>query len=164
MSERKWDYDGAFLEQFPQNYRGVVVNVFCEAVRDGYRTLDGLVQEARARASAKVDCPAPWEREESLDAMTILKRALGDGEGRDLAAHVLWRESLPYAERQRLKKESKRENGVEYAKWRMAKLDPTDKQLLYLKRLGCNTVPKTRLEAHDLIDQYVNGNVQRQTA
>ena len=36
----------------------------------------------------------------------------------------------------------------------MAKKDPTSKQIAFLKSLGCNTTPKTMMEASALIEKF----------
>lgn len=164
MSERKWNYDGDFLEQFPANHKGVVANVFCGRVREGCRTVDEVIKAARAFAAERLLRPNSWETEGALEAMATLKQSLGDGEGRDFAEHILWRESLPFAERKRLKEEAQAEGARTYSQFRMAKLDPTEKQLAYLKTLGCKIIPQTRLEASELIERHLRGDVQKQSA
>lgn len=82
-------------------------------------------------------------------------RALGDDpEGADrYAAGVIRRSRLPAAERRRLKEERVQEYRGHYR----IELPPTEKQLAFLRRLGCSGQPSCRSEASTWIDALLSG-------
>lgn len=159
MSEEfaAWDYPGDFLKQFPANHQGVVGTVFCHKVRAGARDPITLLEAVERHALDRLENPFDSDTPEGLETMRILAELIGTPESARFALFILWREGLSFKERQRLKAASKAAKGDEYARQAMAQKPPTDKQLALLKAKGCRTVPKTRLEASELIGAILNG-------
>ena len=149
----KYDYQGPFLELWPAARRSLIVNQFCFAVRDGAKDADEVLQSVRADAEKRID--AGYETQ--VDSQKVLLLALETDEARKFAEFILWRESLPYEEKQRLKDES----GQSYRAAWMQQRPATPKQLKYLEALACHIIPASMAEASQLIDQYKNGSVQR---
>lgn len=147
----KYDYEGSFLESWPMARRGAIGNYFYQAARNGAETIDAMIEAVGAEAQ--------WlfgqhgDAGESGQALRILLTVIDELETRKFAEHVLWRESLSYEERQRLKNES----GANYRTAWMAQKPPTPKQLKYLEALACHVIPSNMAEASQLIDKYKNG-------
>lgn len=137
----QWDAPNNYVMQFNPNFRGIIGHLFCNAVRHGCDDVQSILDWVEQ------DC---MTRENPVYRDVI--NTLYDGEAWDFAQHMLDRESLPREEQIRLKNESKASN--QFVKARMADDVPTDKQLAYLKVLGCKTVPTSKLEASDLISQF----------
>lgn len=141
----KWDYEGDYLEQFDRNYRGAIGNVFCLGVR------------------LEPENPLKYVHDYCVDHdhMPIYQQVMDtlttDG-AKDFLAFVERREALPPDVKYQLKIEGK-EKGL---RTRMAGDAPSEKQLGYLRSLGCRTVPATKLEASDLITQYKASRPQPQ--
>ena len=163
MSEQftEWNYPGDFLAQFPANHQGVVGTIFCNKVRGGARDVHELLDAVGAHAVERVNHANEWDTPEGLAAMCVLIEAVKTEEAMRFARFILWRESLPYPERKRLKDAAKATTGMYFARQKMAALPPTEKQLALLLYKGCPTVPRTRLEASELIDGYLKGRGTR---
>lgn len=142
-----WEYDGKFLTDYPPNGRGAITNWFCFAVRDGAKT----PREVLTQVEYKVRLRMPEYGDYSLsnDDLERLLEHLLDPEAEDFAAFIIEREALPNDVRERLKAAS----GATYQQAYMAAQPPTEKQLSYLRSLGCQEVPTTKLQASQFIDQ-----------
>lgn len=143
----QWECENGYLMQFNPNFRGIIGHLFCTAVRDGCEDVQAILDDVEA------DC---MRREPPVYRDVV--NSLHTGEAWDFAQHILDRESLPREEQIRLKNEAKGNN--EYAKLAMAHSEPTEKQLLYLKGLGCERIPKTRLQASEWIEMWKSGREQ----
>lgn len=142
-----WNYDGKFLLDYPKAGQGTITNWFCYAVRDGAKT----PREVLAQVEYTVRRKMPVDERYSLsngDLERLLEHLL-DPEAEDFAAFIIERESLPNDVRERLKAAS----GATYQQAYMAEQPPTEKQLSYLRSLGCQEVPTTKLQASQFIDQ-----------
>jgi hypothetical protein len=144
-----WDYQGDWLNYFPRNTHSTIINLFCYAVREGCETemevLQNVEYQARRRRGRN---NSSCLTDEWIDKLVI---QLLDEEAGNLAAHILWRERLPQDERAKLKAKA---GSVHVAAY-MAQHPPTEKQLSYLRRLGCKETPKSRQEASEWIDARV---------
>jgi hypothetical protein len=144
----KYDYEGPFLELWPAARRSLIVNQFCFAVRAGakdpYAVLEAVGADAQHRFQQEGDAGPQGE------AQRILLLAIDTDEAMNFARFILWRESLPYSEKQKLKAESAKDYQREW----MKKNPPTEKQLKYLEALACHVIPANRLEASDLIEKF----------
>lgn len=134
----KWDYEGEYLKQFDSNYLGAIGNMFCQAVRRGCDDVDSILDYVRR------DC---LDRDAPVYGRVL--HSLGSLDSRHFADHILWREYLPADEAKRLKEESRRESAAKFKTFS----EPTEKQLKYLKSLGCDVVPSSMAEASELIGQ-----------
>lgn len=148
----KYDYEGVFLGQWPAPRRSLIVNQFCYAVRAGATSVDEVIgavgRDAQQRFAEHGDS------DEQGQAERVLLTVINEPETRNFAEFILWRESLPYEEKQRLKEEA----GHDYRLAWMEKQPATKKQLRYLEALACHVIPANRKEASQLIDKYRNGN------
>lgn len=149
----KYDYEGPFLELWPAARRSLIVNQFCFAVRRGAKDADAILGAVGADAQKRF--AEHGDAGEQGESQRVLLLAIETNEARNFAEFILWRESLPYSEKQRLKNEA----GKDYQRAYMARNPPTQKQLKYLEALACHIIPANRLEASQLIDKYKNGNV-----
>lgn len=145
----RYDYDGPFLEIWPAARRSLIVNQFCYAVREGAKNADAVLAAVNADAEKRIE--AGYETQ--LDSQKVLLLSLGTVEARKFAEFILWRESLPYEEKQRLKDEA----GHDYRMAWMEKKPATEKQLKYLEALACHVIPANMAEASQLIEKYKNG-------
>lgn len=145
-----WDYQGNWLNQFPQNTRGTIMNLFCYAVRDNCETESEVLQRVEYQAlrhrgrNSYSHLTDEW--------LNKLIDALLQEEAGDLAAHILWRERLPQADRERLKSQASKPHIASY----MSQQAPTEKQLKYLRSLGCKETPTSKQEASEWIDARVS--------
>lgn len=140
----KWDYEGKFLERFEARWRGTIGDQVCRIIRDGRETVNEVVSAMQRK------CEANFE-ERSGDFYKQLHTAIDTFDGRDFVHFLLRREALPYEEKMRLKEEARQKS----AKAFMSHQPPTERQMTYLKSLGCNVLPKSKLEASELIDQWL---------
>lgn len=151
----KWDYEGEFLNQFLPNMRGTVANWFCYAVRGAKGFLKADTPEGICvSVHREIERKLRWNDIYSEDQeATYLKgiNAVQTNEAVRFAAFILERENLSPEERNKLRDGL----GAEHAKERMSQEPPTQKQLDYLQALKCSIVPVSKLEASDLIGQYV---------
>lgn len=168
----QWNYDGDFLKQFPQTHTGAVANAFCERFREGNRDVKSLLAAVRRWAVGQGSEFGRFTEEylatqgyaNGTRAYRLLASVVDTEEAEKFAAFIIWRESLPWSEKQRLKQESRAEGRETFVRQAMADKEPTEKQLRYLKSLGVSTVPRTRLEASELIEVALHGDVSRQGA
>lgn len=145
---RKWNDNCELLENFEQPRRSLIGNMFCYAVRNGADTPEKVVNEVLFDAISRVDRPE-HEATESLDL--LIKLIEQDGEGLEFAEHILWRESLSYEEKDKLKKEA----GSQFSAQAMEGKAPTEKQIALLKKKGVTDIPTDRLEASKLIGELL---------
>lgn len=151
----KYEYEGAFLEQWPQLRRSLIVNQFCYAVRKGAKTAVAVLN--RVAADAQERFAVEGDGTPQGESQRILLAVIDSDEARKFAEFILWRESLPYEVKQRLKAET----GIDHKIACMKKKPPTRKQLAYLEALACHIIPENMLEASQLIDKYRNGDISR---
>jgi hypothetical protein len=154
----EWNYAGDFLTQFPPRHQGVVGTLFCNKVRGGARDVPTLLDVVGEHAVERINNPFEWDTVDGLATMCILIEALKTAEAERFARFILWRENLPAYRRKYLKATAK---AAQYfarpaARQAMAAKPPTEKQLALLKAKQCPTIPRTRLEASELIDGYLN--------
>jgi hypothetical protein len=88
------------------------------------------------------------------DAMATLKNVLGSEECLAFAAHVAALEALPADERALAAAARAAEWARAGGARKMSEAPASDKQLAYLRSLGCPTRPATKLEASALIEKY----------
>lgn len=148
----KYDYEGIFLEQWEPRRRSLIVNQFCNAVRRGARDVDAVIIRVALDAERRA---LPYGNEEREKSQRLLLKVIHDAETQKFAEFILWRESLAYEEKQRLKQET----GLPYQQQYMAKQPPTIKQLAYLEALACHVIPTNKLEASQLIERYKGGSI-----
>ncbi len=144
-----WNFDGKFLVDYPRAGQGTITNWFCYAVRDGQTTVSGVLSAVEYTVRKRMPVSDGYSLTD--DDLTILLEHLLDPEAEEFAAFILERESLPPEERERLKAAS----GKIYQQEYMASEQPTAKQLSYLKYLKCETVPASKLQASQLIDEIL---------
>lgn len=152
-----WEYEGEFLNQFPKDYRGAIGHMFCQRIREGARTPQEVIRNLRMLFQ---DGHTHWGRLSPAALALIRSNALRTAMAEEFAAFLIERESLPHEERQKLKRDFQIRNGADFARQAMAEQPPTEKQLKYLKALGCKETPRSKLEASDLITRYKNGDAQ----
>jgi hypothetical protein len=137
----------AFLSHFTTEQRSAAMNLVLAAVRAGCSEPNQVVGYVIATAERRLKLG--WGAELAQAVLALDREALLAG-----ARWGLWWESLPYAERQRLKQERSTPAIERY----MAGQLPTEKQLSYLQSLGYHgPAPANRLEASRLIDEAVKG-------
>lgn len=151
----KYDYEGPFLELWSKARRSLIVNQFCYAVRAGAKNVDAVLTSVGYDAQKRF--AEHGDAGEQGEAQRILLLAIDTDEARNFADFILWREGLPYSERQKLKEEA----GHNYRLAWMEKKPATQKQLKYLEALACHIIPANMAEASQLIDKYKNGAIQR---
>ncbi|GEM83622.1 hypothetical protein [Meiothermus hypogaeus] len=136
----------AFLSHFPPEQRSTAANNLLEAVRAGCSEPHQVVGYALEKAARRYHLEA---------AQTLLLLPELDFEALLAGARwALWWESLPPAEKRRIREE-RAEPAIE--RW-MAEQPPTEKQLRYLASLGYRgPTPANRHEASRLIDELVKG-------
>lgn len=141
----KWDYEGEYLKQFPNNFKGTIGDRFCRAVRHGCEDARSVLEWVGNDLAGNTN--PVWQ---------AVADSCGQTEAWEFAQHILDRESLSREEKQALKKASK-----STTIWHDG--PPSEKQLRYLQVLGCPIVPESKKEASDLIGHILTskkeGNV-----
>ena len=130
--------------------RSVIANTFCYAVRNGHATVDALLTAVRQRMTERA-----MERDLSEEDVSVFLRVITlieQGKATNYAKFIIHRESLSKGERGR----SKHKSSAVHIRNYMKDKPPTDKQLDFLRKSGCEVIPSNRLEASDLITDYVN--------
>lgn len=137
------------LDQFPRARQSVIANRFYVAAREceGVATVDAVLRHVKAATILRM---VVAKREQWNEERKLLS-ALETEAARAYAQEVLAREALPPEEKQRLKAERQEHFRRDYLRAQT----PTEKQLSYLKSLGCKTVvPANRFEASELIEAH----------
>lgn len=147
----KWDYEGKFLDPIPANYRGAVGNKFCDVIRGGLSSPTSIVTAVKREYQA--------HSTNGTAKAVLASGALDSPLALEFAAFLAHRESLPWEEKQKLKEQR---DVKPFIREHMKGQPPTDKQLAYLRSLGCKETPQSKAEASELIDRYVNGDTSEQ--
>lgn len=151
--ETGYEYSGPFLELWPAARRSLIVNQFCYAVRGGAKDVDSVLNWVKNDADNRIDDGY----EQQIESQRILRLAIQTEEARKFAEFILWREGLPYSEREKLKAAAGESCRLAW----MENKPATPKQLKYLEALACHVVPANMKEASLLIDKYKNGYLSR---
>ncbi|XP_012569785.1 ATP-dependent DNA helicase SRS2-like protein At4g25120 isoform X2 [Cicer arietinum] len=140
-----------FLRRFSVEDRSAVSHLFHQwakkkAFQDPKRLLDkvGFVIDERLRE----------KRNKKKDLLNSLKSCLCCDEAMQYAQYVLRWEQIPADKRAHLMKEKQEHFLKLKVENAMGSATPTDKQISYLKKLGCTMTPTSRLHASHLIEQY----------
>jgi hypothetical protein len=140
-----------FLAQWPQNKRATIMNQILASIRDGHAsTPTQMIEWLRSDIIRRVS--KPYADSDAKNAQFTLMRVIAEPSMTPMCEYCLWWESLPYDEKQQIK----RTRGTDYAKQAMAGQPPTEKQLKYLKALGCDDIPASKAQASEWIDARVN--------
>lgn len=139
-----------FLAKWPQNKRATIMNQFLGAIRHGETTFDGMMEWLVADGVRRLR--SPYADAATVEAQRLLISIQADPDTQAMCEYCLWWESLSSDEKHRIRLE----RGGDYAKQVMATQPPSDKQLEYLKGLGCFDVPKSKAEASDWIERFKN--------
>lgn len=153
----EWEYKGNFLEQFEAARRSYITNIFCYAYRGGNwieqpkaapaKDLTEMLERIRNYCDARLAEPHITHNRGILEALLLL---VGDPEAKEFARHIAKREQLSQADKDRLKTEAQKQ----FVSKAMQIKPPSEKQVAYLKKLGCSTVPASMQEASELIEQF----------
>ncbi|XP_058750728.1 ATP-dependent DNA helicase SRS2-like protein At4g25120 isoform X2 [Vicia villosa] len=140
-----------FIRRFNVEERSVVSHMFHKwakkkAFQDPKRLLDkvGFVIDERLRQ----------KKNKHKDLLNSLKSCLSCDEAMQYAQYVLRWEQIPADKRAHLMREKQEHFLKLKMENAMSSASPTDKQISYLKKLGCTTTPTSRLHASHLIEQY----------
>ncbi|CAI8585071.1 unnamed protein product [Vicia faba] len=140
-----------FIRRFNVEERSVVSHIFHKwakkkAFQDPKRLLDkvGFVIDERLRQ----------KKNKHKDLLNSLKSCLRCDEATQYAQYVLRWEQIPADKRAHLMREKQEHFLKLKMENAMGSAAPTDKQLSYLKKLGCTVTPTSRLHASQLIEQY----------
>ncbi len=140
----------AFLEHFNPNWRGAAANYFYQVIRAGAVTPAAVALGVETEVLRLLDSPYLWEKSRQ-NLLALESALLGDRDGAlRFAEQCLQREQMPAGERQALKAAGAEEGRRVY----MAAQPATEKQLAYLRSLGCADVPDNRLQASEWINQF----------
>ncbi|KAI4351193.1 hypothetical protein L6164_005572 [Bauhinia variegata] len=131
--------------------RSVVSHLFHQwakkkAFQDPKRLLD--------KVSFIIDERLRDKRNKHKDLLRALKSCLSTNEAFQYANYALRWEQIPFEKRAHLMKEKQEHFLKLRIENAMGSAKPTDKQISYLKKLGCTTTPTSRLHASHLIEQY----------
>jgi hypothetical protein len=138
-----------FLAQWPQNKRATIMNQFLGAIRDGLTSLDDITEWLVEDASRR--CKSPYADEATVTAQRKVIELASNGGIGDMVDYCLWWESLTSDEKHRIRQSK----GTDYAKQMMAAQPPTEKQINYLRALGCAETPLSKAQASEWIDNLV---------
>ncbi|CAJ2627931.1 unnamed protein product [Trifolium pratense] len=140
-----------FIRRFNVEDRSVVSHIFHKwakkkAFQDPKRLLDkvGFVIDERLRQ----------KKNKHKDLLNSLKSCLTCDEAMPYAEYVLRWEQIPADKRAHLMREKQEHFMKLKIENAMGSATPTDKQISYLKKLGCTMIPTSRLHASHLIEQY----------
>jgi len=153
-----WEYQGTFFDGLAPTSRNMVTQLFLKAIRSGIKDARDVVEQVGADC---IDAMANGEEWDSFpaDEICILLRkveSIDDPIANELATFLIERDALPSDQKARLKAAY----SFSAAGSVMAKSEPTEKQLSYLKSLGCKDTPSSKLEASQWIDKLVKEKVQ----
>ena len=138
--------DTTFLEHFEQARRSLIANMFCRAVRDGAETVDAVISSVKGDAQRRL---LTGDREQQTTQRLLL--SLLDGqEALAFAQRTLEWEKLSFDQKDLIK----RARAEEYKRLSMRARPATEKQLSFLRALGCHTTPSHRQHASELIGKY----------
>lgn len=137
-----------FLDNFEPLRRSGIASQFFGAVRSGALTEDEVIGSVKGDALRRT-LTAEGER---LETQKQLIDLLETDEARVYAAEIIMRESLSIEEKWRLKRERQQHYRREYLRAQ----SPTERQLSFLKSLGCQVLPASRWEASEMIDGHVS--------
>lgn len=140
-----------FLRRFSVEDRSIVSHLFHQwakkkAFQDPKRLLD--------KVSFVIDERLRQKRNKNKDLLNSLKSCLSCDEAFQYAQHVLRWEQIPADKRAHLMREKQEHFLKLKIENAMGSATPSDKQISYLKKLGCTTTPTSRLHASHLIEQY----------
>ena len=141
-----WDYDGQFLSRFPQPAHNVITQLFLRAIRDGQTMPLSVIARVKEITEEELEFGG-WPSFLPSEIRVFLE-SLDDVEAQDFAAFLLERESLSPEEKARLKSAKQ----SQHVAARMTSQPPTEKQINYLKKLGCKETPTSKAHASQLID------------
>ncbi len=139
-----------FLDHFDLARRSLIANQFHSAVREGASDVDAVIRSVKADALRRTLIESDAER--VATQKQVLELLAGE-EVRRYAQEVLDRESLPAEVKQKLKADRSEQYRHEYMKAQK----PTERQIRFLKSLGCPVLPENRFEASQMIDGHING-------
>ena len=141
----------AFLNHFLPNHRSTVMNQFLEPIRrEGITTADAIV--AYVSLDAFERSHSRYSRDETLATQrTLIEEIERDGTGAiNLAEYCLWWESLSSEEKHKIRAPK----NAEYARQYMQGQPPTEKQIKFLRSLGCTEQPRDKAHASELIEKW----------
>lgn len=139
-----------YLAQWPVSKRSLIMNQFLRVIReDGADAPDRLLRWLTTAVHKRL--ASPYITAEDREVQQRLLDSLTTENAWAMAQYCLQWESLTTDEKDAIRKP----NIFEYANRAMAAQPPTDKQLKYLKALGCEEIPKTKAEASEWIDALV---------
>jgi uncharacterized protein (DUF2336 family) len=142
-----YSFNGSYLKQFAECDRSTVTGFFCASFREwaeGVPSIEDLLRSVCGRVLR-----AYREDNSRAGLLETVYHSLSRPDAEHFAQFIIRREQLPADVRSRLKAKQAAQFREEY----MAKQPPTEKQLAYLRRLGCSRAPADRLEAAQLIDE-----------
>ncbi|MCW5967587.1 MAG: hypothetical protein KIT57_03675 [Blastocatellales bacterium] len=146
---RSFAFQGSFLEQFPSPRRSLVANQFCAAVRAGADSVAAVLawvaQDARRRIADR------FLEKEARSFQVQLLAALETDEAAEFARFIIERERLTAEEKERLRAADR----LQYVRATMATYPPSEAQLDLIAKLGSRELPRTRLDASDLIEWLI---------
>lgn len=155
-----WKYTGTFLDQFENRnfitqrvveaYRGLS-NVYLTEPDDRKRPAKN-VTEMQARMERDIDDRIARDWEEHKADLAKLLEVLTDDETVAFCRFIAKREGYTPEQKQT----EKRKAAQDYINAAMRKQEPTEKQLAYLARMGCDRIPANKHEASVLIEGYKN--------
>ncbi|XP_029128590.1 ATP-dependent DNA helicase SRS2-like protein At4g25120 isoform X2 [Cajanus cajan] len=140
-----------FLRRFSVEDRSIVSHLFHQwakkkAFQDPKRLLD--------KVSFVIDERLRQKNNKNKDLLKTLKSCLSCEEAFQYAQYVLRWEQIPADKRAHLMREKQEHFLKLKIENAMGSAIPTDKQISYLKKLGCTLTPTSRLHASHLIEQY----------
>lgn len=139
-----------FLQHFDANWRGHLTNEFLGPVRHGVRDLkricSAVFAEARRKAAGQYTNATSRER-----YLSLLRWLVEDQEGAlDFARSCIEYESLSPDEKTRRKEAHAAEGKRQW----MERQPASERQLAYLRSLGCSQPANSMAEASDLIEKW----------
>lgn len=143
------EQDKIFITMFPEKKRSLVANQFCGAVRAGAKTSENVLEwvsfDCRKRLEDRYATPESREVQEKLLNM------LDTDEAENYANYTLWWETLTPQQKETYRKPLI----LDYRAAAISRKPVTEPQLGLLRKLGCPTIPQNRLEASQLIEEYL---------
>ena len=133
-----------FLAHWESPRRALITNLFCYAVREGCKDEAAVCEHVRAAIRQRA-----WydSQQAAAQGLVRLNALLDSPEAHEFAASIIERERLPREERERQKAERASFYQQEYMRGK----PPTEKQISFLKKLGCLETPRDRAHASELI-------------
>ncbi|OPY61650.1 MAG: hypothetical protein A4E56_01885 [Pelotomaculum sp. PtaU1.Bin065] len=144
-----------FLSLFPNKHKSHISNIFFEVIRNGAKTVDEVLFHVITKAVIKLQAARQYNDPYNEVKFGLILRNLNNNQkqAQAFALYCLTWESLP----KEIKEADKNKRAGYYRAKYLDAQPATDKQRLYLKKLGWTGAVISKQHASRLIDRLTGG-------